>query len=177
MAFLVQNYQGLVQNANAYITYEFWVAYHTDQGTLPTVSPAESLVKTRIVRATRYLDSRFGFNGEKLNGGSQSTQFPRRDCYNADNEYVTDIPQAIMEACADYALIALTTDLDPVPSRDESGQRIAAKSETVGPLSTSISYAQVGSGGSGYVQPVYPPADRKIRAAGLLRSSGRVYRG
>lgn len=175
MAFVVQNDQGTQAGANAYISAAFFTAYHTDQGTMPSGPPSDSAIEAAIVRATRYMDGRWKWVGEGRLQSEQTTAWPRVGAYDDSRNYVDGVPLEVKNACAEYALIELTQRLNPTPARDESGQSIFSKSETVGPVSQSITF-QAGAAGK-FRQPVYPAADGILRARGLITNVRRAVRG
>lgn len=170
MSFLVQDDNGTVDNANAYVTVAFVRAYFTDRG-VSTASFTDQQLQEAIVRATDYLDGRFLFPGER-GRPEQRTQWPRIDAeYSDDDRPIFGVPVEIEEACSEYTLIAAAQEINPTPTRDATGQRIQSKSETVGPISTSVSYV----GGAAFSLPAYPKADLKLRRVTL--AGGEVYRG
>lgn len=172
MTLIVQDNSGTVVGANAYVTVAEFKAYHTDRGQ-SYAGHADSDIETAIVRATDYLDQRFVFVGKRRLGRDQTTEWPRTNAWDRDRRYVNDIPPEVKEAAAEYALRALTQVLNPDPDRDPTGRPIHSKSEAVGPISESVTYAY----GGAYTMPAYPAADRKLVKAGLVRSGGNVVRG
>lgn len=172
MAFIVQDDNGGVAGANAYITVEEFKAYHADRGQDVSNFDDEAIA-AGIVRATDYLDTRFTFLGQRLRGRDQTTEWPRMNVYDRDRRYVNGIPVEVKEATAEYALRALTQELNPDPERDPSGRPVHSKSEQVGPISESVTYAY----GGAYTMPAYPAADQKLVRAGLVRSGGTLLRG
>jgi hypothetical protein len=170
MAFTVQG-SSPVDGANAYVTVAFFDAYHGDRGS--DVSALSTTEKEQaIVRATDYLDLRWQFIGERLTL-QQTTAWPRRGAEDRDGFFRFDIPIEIQEACAEYALLSANgTDLNPIPDRDTTGQRVQQLSEKVGPISESRLFVA----GSVFVLPVYPPADRKLLSSGLVSTSHTVRR-
>lgn len=175
MGFVVQADGGAsTPGANAYITVAFFKGYHEDRGNaLPaSPAPADADIEKAIIRATDYLDGRFRFVGRRVYGRDQSTEWPRTNAYDIDRRYVNGIPDEIKEATAEYALRALTGALNPDPERDASGAVIVSKSEQVGPISESVTFAA----GGAFVMPKYPAADSKLRRTGLVQSGGDVIR-
>lgn len=172
MAFALQNEVGTAAGANAYIDVATFKAYHDDRGNAyGTVSDAS--IEAAIIKATTYLDTRFRFVGYRAAGRpTQTTEWPRAAAFDHDKRQVTGIPPEVQHATAEYALRALTAAINPDPSRDATGARLATKSETVGPISSTISY----TGGGVFQLPKYPVADMILRRAGLTRSSGDLMR-
>ena len=172
MGFAVQNNEGTVVGANAYITVQEFKDYHTDRGV--DVSDFDDQgIESAIVRATDYLDQRFIFVGGRRLGRDQTTEWPRSDARDRDRYYINDIPPEVKEACAEYALRALAAELNPDPERNASGVAVLSKSEAVGPISESVTFV----GGAVFQMPKYPAADQKLVRAGLVRSGGTLLRG
>lgn len=169
MSFAVQNDDGDVEGANAYITVEYFTAYHADRGnTVPTSTDTQK--KAAIVCATDYQDQRFRFRGYKLNGNGQTTEWPRYDAYDNAKLAVYGVPKAVKDATAEYALRALTATLNPDPTRDDSGRRLQSFSVSVaGAVSESATYADAGK----VELPEYPAADLKLVRAGLIAPPAR----
>lgn len=161
MAFLVQNDSGNVVGATSYIPESLFIDYHADRGNVYTATSTE--IEQALVRATDHLDIAFRFVGDKLNS-SQATAWPRVDAEDIDGFLRTGIPEEVKEATAEYALVALTTPLDPTPTRDDTGRTVIEKTDTVGPITESRTYA---SGGA-FELPKYPAADQKLFLAGLV---------
>lgn len=149
MAFVVEDGTGL-STANAYISTAFADTYHVDRGNAAWTG-ATTDKETAIVRATDYVDKRFGprFRGFR-EGKSQGLEWPRLSAFDNDDFLYSDvdrIPRSLQKAIAEYAIIALNLDLLPIPSlpfstRDKatgvvttgaSGQ-IQRKKEVVGPI-------------------------------------------
>lgn len=168
MALHPQDDTGLVAGANAYLSVSAFRAYHDDRAQDYT-GHDEATIAAAIVRATDYLDQRFVFIGRRRHTG-QSTAWPREGAYDADGRRIDGIPPAVREACAEYALRALSAPLNPDPMRDESGSRLLAKSEQVGPITTAYTYAA----DTVPPLPAYPAADRRLLVAGLLRTDAAV---
>lgn len=171
MAFTVQDDDGGVADANAYITVAFFQTYHEDAGN--EVDGADEDIERAIVRATTYLDTRFKFRGRRLQNRDQTTEWPRSNCYDNDRNYVEGIPLEVKRATAEYALRAMTATLSPDPENTSTGQAILSKSEEVGPLKESVTYVR----NSVFQMPKYPAADRMLTMAGLVDNSNSVRRG
>lgn len=174
MAFTVQDDNGGVANANAYLTVAEFKTYHDDRAqSYGAVS--DPVIEGAIVRATTYLDSRFRFVGDKVQGRDQTTAWPRSSAYDRDNDLVTGIPREVKNATAEYALRALTATggLNPDPQRDATGAAVTMRKDVVGPIEETREY----SAGTAFQMPKYPAADQWLRAVGLTRSGGEVRRG
>lgn len=169
--FLVQNDNGTVAGANAYITADEFRAFHGDRGTDLT-GKQDADIETAIVRATDYLDQRFNFVGKRLTL-EQATQWPRMSAYDRDRYIINGVPKPIREACAEYAFRALTAALNPDPEADSTGATVQSKSSKVGPIEESVTYVS----GAVFSMPRYPAADQRLIKTGLVRSGGTVLRG
>lgn len=172
MGLTVQDNNGSVAGANAYITVQQFKNYHADRGA-DTSAFDDEAIEAAIIRATDYLDQRFNFVGKKRLGRDQTTEWPRSDAWDRDRYYINDIPPEVKEACAEYALRALAAELNPDPERNASGVAVLSKSEAVGPISESVTFV----GGAVFQMPKYPAADQKLVRAGLVRSGGTLLRG
>ena len=172
MGLTVQDNNGSVAGANAYITVQQFKNYHADRGA-DTSAFDDEAIEAAIIRATDYLDQRFNFVGKKRLGRDQTTEWPRSDAWDRDRYYINDIPPEVKEACAEYALRALAAELNPDPERNASGVAVLSKSEAVGPISESVTFV----GGAVFQMPKYPAADQKLARAGLVRSGGTLLRG
>lgn len=172
MALIVQTSEGNAAGANAYITVAEFNDYHNARGNARPGSPTNEQLEQAIIRATDYLDQRFRFIGESLRGRQQSTAWPRRDAWDCSRDLVTGIPEEVKEATAEYALRALLGVLNPDPERDSSGVAVQSKSEQVGPISRSMTFAA----GAVFTMPKYPAADQKLRRACLVMTGGTSVR-
>ena len=172
MGLTVQDNNGSVAGANAYITVEEFKTYHTDRGNAFS-SFTDERIASAVIRATDYLDQRFNFVGKRLQGRNQSTEWPRYDAWDRDDYAINGIPPEVKEACCEYALRALAAELNPDPERNASGVAVLSKSEAVGPISESVTFV----GGAVFHMPKYPAADQKLVCAGLVRSGGTLLRG
>lgn len=120
-----------------------------------------------LVQATDYISARFGrsFKSVEL-AEDQALPFPRVDL---------GMPVNLLKATCEYAIRAKDAPLAPDPVVDETGRAVAGKTEKVGPIEDSVTYATVGAGASLMLFRPYPAADMLLR--GLLRSTRRVIRG
>ncbi len=157
MAILVQNDAGSIDGANAYVSVAEFKAYHDGRGNSYGAA-ADAAIEQAIVRATDYLDTRFRFVGIRCRP-EQRTAWPRVAAEDPDRFVRTGIPVEVKEACSEYALLALTQEVNPNPTQDATGRPVQAKSSAVGPISESTTYAA----GAVFQLPKYPKADQKIR--------------
>jgi hypothetical protein len=169
----VQDDDGSETSAVSYLDATDFAAYHLARGNVVPVS-STAQKEAALVRATDYLDQRFRYRGEKLTGNTQSTEFPRMNAYDNAGRAIYGIPKAVKDATAEYALRSLADELNPDPVRDTSGRRVIAVSETIGPLSSSFTYANGGGLTGAAVLPEYPAADMKLVRAGLTTGDGIV---
>ena len=169
MAFTVQDDTGLVADANAYIDVAYFDDYCADRGL--DISAYDTTKKQQaIVRGTSYLDQRFNWKGQKTNGYSQTTEWPRDYVYFG-NDLVEGIPREVKQATSEYAFRSLSDDLAP----DQENKQGAVKKtkEKVDVIEYEIEY--LGSGGSGgFVS--YPAADNIIKKSCLVYSSNQTIR-
>lgn len=186
MAFVVEDGSGL-PDSNAYITIAFADSYHSDRGN-STWTGADSVKQSAIIRATDYIDKRFGikFKGyRKIK--EQALEWPRLDAYSPEGWAYTnpdDVPRKLQQACAEYALRSLIDgELAPDPDDQISGSLVLNRVK-VGPIeeekqfkSDSASKESLTSIVSASSIQEYPAADLLIQE--LLRSisSRRLVRG
>jgi hypothetical protein len=170
MAFSVQDDNGSVVDANAYVTVAFFKAYHDDRGQSYS-GFNDTQIQQAVVRATQYLDGRFTFVGY-VPDPDQTTQWPRVDARDNNDRVRIGIPREIKNSTSEYALIALSANINPTPTRDESGATVSAYSKRAGPVSKSVEYAE----GAVFKLPKYPVADNWLFSSGLVERSGRIHR-
>lgn len=160
MAFEVETGDGS-PTANAYISIAFFADYHTDRGR--TVPGSATAQQQAIVRATDYIDKRFG---RRFRGYSQSQrqalEWPRIDAFDNDDFILDTIPKQLQWACAEYALITLRDgELLPNPPLPAPSQAVSdgtqasgtdtevtsglvtSISERVGPIAESKTFANL----------------------------------
>ena len=165
---IVENGDG-VAGANSYASVffadEYFSARADDKWTGTTRQKEAALIK-----ASDYIDMRWGpmAGGAALND-EQGLVWPR--CSKG-------LPKALRKAVAEYAVIALTQTLAPIPRVDDSGAKTIVTSKEVGPLKQS--FAQVtGQTKSGIASMFreYPIADgMMLSVVGGSAMNGRVLR-
>ena len=170
MAFTVQT--GSTANANAYISLADADIYFTDRLNTTWEDADEDVKQSAIIQATDYIDQRFRFIGQQRNL-SLRTQWPRINAIDINDNVRSDVPFEVVEATAEYALIALDQALNPAPERDVTGQRISMKREKVDVIEEETRYAA----GSLFALPDYPAADQKMIATGLVLAGGNMHLG
>lgn len=169
MSFLVQTEAGDVDGANAYISAAEFRAYHEDRAA-DIAAYTDRDLEGAIIDATDHLDRNFRWRGVK-NRIEQRTAWPRAGAVDDDGFARGDVPFEVKDACAEYAIVALTEELDRPPTFDETGAPVQSKTETVGPITESTTYV---TGATFHSRPV-PRAERKVR--GLIESGMDIGRG
>lgn len=121
MAFTVESGSGDA-GANAYINVAFVDTHHADRGNEAWTEFTTSEKQQAIIRASDYIDKRFGrrFRGLRKTK-EQGLEWPRLDAFDDDGYLLSgadDVPRQIERACAEYALRALICGVlapDPIP--------------------------------------------------------------
>lgn len=154
MAFTVDSGSGDA-GSNAYIAVAIFREHHVDRGNTAHLDFTDSEVETGIIRASDYIDKRFGrqFRGLRKTK-EQGLEWPRLDAFDDDGYLLSgsnNIPQQVIKACAEYTLRALICGVlapdvpPPVPKQDltdstgtrpeqeVTGQIIRSK-DRIGPL-------------------------------------------
>lgn len=179
MAFTVQNDQGGVTGANAYIDAAFFKAYHTDRNVTSVIDGdfEDGAIQGAIVLATDFLDHRYSYVGERKQA-EQETEWPRFDARDRDDWLRVGIPAVIKEACAELALAELqsASSLFPGVTFDPSGQGVKRKTEKLDVLEETTEYFGDTPGASAR-PPVFYQADWRLKRSGLLLSRRRIVRG
>lgn len=169
---IVQDDSGTVANADSYTTVAAFRTYWLERGSDMT-STADALIEAALVKATDFLDQRFGYRGRKLFGREQTTQWPRVNCYDRDRLYVNGVPNEVKHATCEYAKRALVAPLAPDPTYDATGGKLIEKTEKVDVIETTVKFSE----GVPISQPKYPSADGLLKRAGLVESGGEIRRG
>jgi len=115
MTFTPETGSGL-SDANAYIDLAFALEHHTDRSNVvwTHMSVTDSMRQSAIIRATDYVDKRFGrrFRGQRklLN---QALEWPRLDAFDDDDFLLSasDVPRKLKMAVAEYAIRALVLNV------------------------------------------------------------------
>ena len=176
MALTVEDGTGLV-GADAYISVVNADTYFLASANATWAAATIPAKEVAIVKATRYMEKRFGTKWKGLIASSeQALGWPRRYVYDErGTELVDQVPVQIARACAEYAVQALINPLIPetvYPIADGAPVpfgRINRKVEKVGPIYEETYYStggahasRVGSGSSlvdGDKVVQYPEAD------------------
>lgn len=173
MAFVVQNPLTPTDTANAYIAVQWFKDYHSERGNGYTASDTE--IEQAIIRATDYMDARWTFAGYRLDEDTpQSTECPRAGVYDPVKSWELDgYPVELEEACAEYALAALTESLYPSPNVDTSGRQVKSVHKKADVLEKETEYFGP-SASNKQVWTQYPLADGKMKRTKLLTLSRRT---
>ncbi len=177
MSFLVEDGTGL-SGATAYIAVATADSHHSDRGNSVWTDFTTVEKQSAIVRATDYIDKRFGrrFRGSRQTK-AQALEWPRLSALDDDDfllSDVDDVPRNLQKACAEYALRSLICNVLapdptlPVPKQSmESGAaardtsvltgEVILKRERVGPVeeetrfrtSSQTASANLGAGAKG----------------------------
>ena len=176
MALTVEDGTGLVA-ADAYISVADADTYFQASANSTWAAATVPAKEVAIVKATRYMEKRFGTKWKgQIASSEQALGWPRRYVYDErGTELAARVPTQIARACAEYAVQALINPLIPetiYPIADGAPVpfgRINCKEERVGPVSESTYYStggahtsKVGSGSSlvdGDKVVQYPEAD------------------
>lgn len=176
MPLVVEDGTGLV-GADAYTSVADADAYFLASANATWAAATVPAKEVAIVKATRYMEKRFGTKWKGLIASSeQALGWPRRYVYDErGTELVDQVPVQIARACAEYAVQALINPLIPetvYPIADGAPVpfgRINRKIEKVGPIYEETYYStgaahvsRVGSGSSlvdGDKVVQYPEAD------------------
>lgn len=137
MALTVQDDTGEVENANAYITLEYFKAYFEERA-IDISDFDDEQINGAIVSATDYIDTRFNINGERL-VEEQTTEFPRTEMYDKFGIEIEGIPTKLKKATAEYARQALI-NAGELAAANNSAQVLSFK-EKVGPIEEETTYA------------------------------------
>lgn len=182
MALIVQNDDGDEAGANGYITDTFFREYHDDRSNDYADFDVDATIDAAIVRATDYMDRRFRFVGIRVNASStQTTMWPRRAdtdgtlLVDPDGNDIEGLPTALKQACAEYALRALSAALIADVPPPSGGRLVIQESKTLGPMSKSQTFAGAAVGGLATI-PAYPLADDLLRRSGLIESGREIFR-
>jgi len=114
MAFLVEDGTGLTL-ANSYLSVADYTTHHVDRGR--TVSASSSIVQGALIRATDYIDKRFGrsFRGYR-ELKAQGLEWPRIGAQDNDGWLLEDVPLLLQKATAEYARVAINIGVIAPPA-------------------------------------------------------------
>jgi Putative DnaT-like ssDNA binding protein len=194
MAFLVEDGTGLA-GSNSYCSVAEFEEHHTDRAQIDSGTEfTDAEIQAGLVNATDYIDKRFGrrFRGWRRKR-TQALEWPRTNAFDDDDYLFPDLPTQLKKATNEYGLIVLrlARNLAPIPTPgypiidpttgavvDSASGAVTAKSEKVGPIEESTSYASTDSTGHPMTTtgnltqriPEYPQADLWIEE--ILESTG-----
>lgn len=163
---VVQDDDGLVENANGYVSLDYFKTYCTTRG--HRIIQDDEQLQIGIILATDYIEQRWGqyFLGNPLTE-TQALHFPR--------DAFVGIPEILKKATAEYAIRALAKPLAPDPVEDPTGYQVSREMKTLGPLQKRKDFAFLGPGAQRKVLKTYAAADMWI--APLLKvTSTKVMR-
>lgn len=130
MEFIAEDGTGL-ELANSLVTVAYADAYFELRGNQTWLNLTPETKQILLIKATDYIGIRFKFKDELLNP-LQALPFPRKGL---------GIPNDVKKACCEYAIRAKDADLAPDLEQDASGMMLASKTEKVGPIEESYSFA------------------------------------
>lgn len=146
--------------ANSYVTELFADAYHAERGNTYWAAVAADLRRACLVKATDYIDKRFGdkFRGYRMQK-DQALAWPRLAAFDDDNFTLDDVPTKLKKATVEYAVRAAIYNVlapDPIrttPAQDMSDNvspnadttdltvgPLKSKSVKVGPIEKVVTY-------------------------------------
>jgi len=138
MPFVVQDDTGLIADANAYISVQYFKDYHIDRSN-GIVDPAtgvdftDSKIQGAIVVATDYINAKPCFVTGSLTD-TQTTIFP------LDNGQ--GIPKSVKNATAEYALAQLFGGIELSAGFEVLNRWITSERSKVGPIEEEITYGR-----------------------------------
>ncbi len=167
MALVIQDDTGLVAGANSYATVAEFIAYWANRGEDYSTTPTTAEIEAYLVKGWQYTDTRFDYKGSKLNGRTQTTEFPRINLYDCEGSAIDDIPYEIKNAQIEYA----KRELDGVVLQGDSSQEgnLTKIKKKIGPLEKEFEYSPALSGGE---VKNYPTADNKIPSYFICETGG-----
>lgn len=173
MALTVQDDDGSVVGANAYITVAYADTYFTERNNEDWLDLDNEVKEAAIIEATVYIDySNMKFHKGIRENEVQSTEWPRTGAYDQNGYEIDGLPECLKQATAEYANRARVSGLAPDPVYDSSGIPLKSKREKVGPIDEQYTYQD------GFlVESIrkYPYADMLLSP--LLDKTGVVLRG
>lgn len=164
MAFIVEDGSG-IEDATAYVAVATADEYFTDRGNADWIAAGAPEKETAIIKATDYIDKRFGisFKGYRRLK-QQGLEWPRLDAYDRDGfayDGIDNVPRALQKACCEYSVRALLDGPlapDPAilfPTTDNStsgggttkasGGAVVGEKSVVGPIEEEFKYADPAS--------------------------------
>lgn len=164
MSLIVETGAGLA-TAQSYASLEAATAYHAAHGNAAWALAVESDREAALVRATAFLDGSFGgrWPGERYSQ-DQALDWPRCYAWDRDGWPLTDVPQGIVNATCEAALVELAS-----PGALSKKNEIGLKSLSVGSIS------KTWTGASASVATAYPAIRQAL--ARIIKGGHTVTRG
>lgn len=159
MGFIVEDGTGL-ENALSLVSVEFADNYFTQRGNQTWLALNLEQKQVNLVKATDYINIRFNYKNEVVNK-DQSLSFPRKEI---------GLPVDVLKACCEYAIRANSGELTPDIEQDASGLLVTAKTEKIGPIEESYTFAGATASDVRSFKR-YPAADNLLRK--YIKTVGR----
>ena len=132
MALTVETGTGMA-TANAYVSVADVVSYAANRGL--AFEQAVSLQEAAIIRATAYIDARYGhrFSGSRLKDRDQALRWPRWDALDTEGILIRsdEVPVEIRHATCEAAIRELATPNSLQPDYERGGQVKSLKAGSV----------------------------------------------
>jgi len=156
MALIIQDDTGLIAGANSYNDVATFRTYALDRG-YDFSSKTDDELSPSLIKGWEYTDSRFNYKGSRLNGRTQTTEFPRTNFYDCEGNAIEGIPFETKEAHLEYSI----REANGVTLQDDTTQEgnLTKIKKKIGPLEKEFEYSPALSGGE---IKNYPTADNKI---------------
>ena len=143
MAFTLETGTG-VTDANSYGSIAGADAYHADRGNALWTGD-DAVKQAALIRATDHIER--AYRDRFIGTRSTSTQglsWPRDNAYDDKGEALTLVPEAVAYATYEFALSALSSDLDPDPTYETTGRAVLMQRDKADVLETETRF--VGGG-------------------------------
>ena len=171
MALVVQDDNGGVEGANGYIDRAFFKAYLLDRGVDVDAAYSFAQQDAAIIEGCDFEDHAYRYIGTRQRV-SQTTEWPRFNVVDEAQHVISGVPQKIKEANAELGWKVLQgVVLFPDQTFDPVGE-VRTKSEQVGPIRESTTYADKSAGGR---YPSFPKVERMLREF-RVSGQGQVFR-
>ncbi len=160
MALILQDDTGTVADANTYVLLQAYKDYWTTRNIDVTNGGAytDLQLEADLIIGREYADDLHQYQGSKLNGREQTTEFPRTGLYDCEGTEITGIPFEMQNAQMEYAKLISVDGLTLQPNENTGGSIKREKSK-VDVIEEEIEYFNAGQTG-GVIS--YPAADKKI---------------
>lgn len=173
VAIVVEDGTGM-DDANSYATVAELKAYFDLRG-FSYAGKTDDQLASALIQATDYIENKYRgkFKGKiEFPDTPQALSFPRLCLYDLNGVVVEGVPTRLKNATIEYAKRALTALLAPDPTTGDSGAYVASQTETIGPITESVTYA---NGGIPSITKAYPAADKYMvdyvaSSSGVMRN-------